>query len=91
MSTNILYVSSLCSSATEQKIQRAITKITKDKTTIIIAHRLSTLRDADRLIVIEDGKMTESGTHRQLLEAKGDYFKLYKLQLDALKLIGVEE
>ena len=77
--------------ATEQKIQRAITKITKDKTTIIIAHRLSTLRDADRLIVIEDGRMTESGTHRELLEAKDDYFKLYKLQLDALKLIGVEE
>ncbi len=77
--------------ATEQRIQRAITQITRDKTTIIIAHRLSTLRDADRLIVIEDGKMTESGTHRELLEAKGDYYKLYKMQLDALKLIGVEE
>lgn len=77
--------------ATEQKIQKAITKITKNKTTIIIAHRLSTLRDADRLIVIEDGRMTESGTHRELLAEKGDYYKLYKMQLDALKLIGVEE
>lgn len=77
--------------ATEQRIQRAITEITRNKTTIIIAHRLSTLRDADRLIVIEDGRMTESGTHTELLRAKGDYYKLYKLQLDALKLIGVEE
>ncbi len=77
--------------ATELKIQKAITEITKGKTTIIIAHRLSTLRDADRLIVIEDGKMTEAGTHRELIEAKGDYFKLYQMQLEALKVIGVEE
>ncbi len=77
--------------ATEQRIQNAITQITKDKTTIIIAHRLSTLKDADRLIVIEDGKMTETGTHKELIEAKGDYYKLYKMQLEALKLIGVEE
>lgn len=77
--------------ATEQRIQKAITEITRGKTTIIIAHRLSTLRDADRLIVIEDGKMTETGTHKELLAAKGDYYKLYKMQLDALRVIGVEE
>lgn len=77
--------------ATELRIQRAITEITRDKTTIIIAHRLSTLRDADRLIVIENGKMTESGTHKELVGKKGDYYKLYKMQLDALKIIGVEE
>lgn len=77
--------------ATELRIQRAITEITRDKTTIIIAHRLSTLRDADRLIVIEDGKMTETGTHEELVRKKGSYYKLYKMQLDALKIIGVEE
>ncbi len=77
--------------ATEQRIQKAITDITKDKTTIIIAHRLSTLRDADRLIVIENGKMTEWGTHEELVRQKGSYYKLYKMQLDALKVIGVEE
>ena len=77
--------------ATELRIQRAITEITRDKTTIIIAHRLSTLRDADRLIVIEDGKMTESGTHEELVRRKGSYYKLYKMQLDALRVIGVEE
>ncbi|MBQ5746900.1 MAG: ABC transporter ATP-binding protein [Clostridia bacterium] len=77
--------------ATELRIQKAITNITRGKTTIIIAHRLSTLKDANRLIVIEDGKMTETGTHRELIEKKGDYYTLYKMQLDALKLIGVEE
>jgi len=77
--------------ATELRIQKAITEITRDKTTIIIAHRLSTLRDADRLIVIEDGKMTETGTHEELVRKKGSYYKLYKMQLDALKIIGVEE
>ncbi len=77
--------------ATELRIQKAITEITRDKTTIIIAHRLSTLRDADRLIVIEDGRMTESGTHEELVRKKGSYYKLYKMQLDALKVIGVEE
>ena len=77
--------------ATELRIQKAITDITKDKTTIIIAHRLSTLRDADRLIVIENGKMTEWGTHEELVRRKGSYYKLYKMQLDALKVIGVEE
>ncbi len=77
--------------ATELKIQKAITDITRGKTTIIIAHRLSTLKDANRLIVIEDGRMTETGTHRELIEKKGDYYTLYKMQLDALKLIGVEE
>lgn len=77
--------------ATELRIQRAITEITRDKTTIIIAHRLSTLRDADRLIVIEEGKMTETGTHEELVRRKGSYYKLYKMQLDALKVIGVEE
>ena len=77
--------------ATEQRIQRAITEITKNKTTIIIAHRLSTLRDADRLIVIENGKMSETGTHTELVKKKGSYYKLYKMQLDALRIIGLEE
>ncbi|MBQ9920913.1 MAG: ABC transporter ATP-binding protein [Clostridia bacterium] len=75
---------------TERMIQEAITRITKNCTTIIIAHRLSTLRDASRLIVIDNGKMTESGTHNELLEKKGDYHRLYTLQLEALKTIGIE-
>lgn len=77
---------------TEKMIQNAITALTKDKTTILIAHRLSTLRDADELIVIEKGKVAERGTHKELLEIEnGVYNKLYTLQLEALKNAGITE
>lgn len=77
---------------TEQMIQNAITTLTKDKTTIMIAHRLSTLRDADELIVIEHGKAAERGTHRELLAIEGGvYNKLYTLQAEALKNAGITE
>ncbi len=75
---------------TERKIQTAIERLSKGRTTITIAHRLSTLRDADKLIVIENGKMPESGTHMELINKKGIYYNLYKLQLDAMKNIGIE-
>ncbi len=77
--------------ATERTIQQALERLSKDRTTIMIAHRLSTLRGADRLIVIEKGKMPETGTHVELLKQKGIYYRLYQLQLSALKNIGVEE
>ena len=76
---------------TERKIQTALEKLIVGRTTIMIAHRLSTLRDADKLIVIENGKMPEFGTHLELLKKKGIYHKLYKLQLEAMKNIGIEE
>ena len=76
---------------TERKIQSALEKLAVGRTTIMIAHRLSTLRDADKLIVIENGKMPEFGTHLELIAKKGIYYKLYKLQLDAMKNIGIEE
>ncbi len=76
---------------TERKIQDALQVITENRTTLIIAHRLSTLRDADSLIVVEDGKVVEEGTHKTLLEKEGVYHKLYKLQMEALKTIGIEE
>ena len=77
---------------TEQMIQKAITSLTKGKTTIMIAHRLSTLRDADELIVIEHGKVAERGTHKELLEIEGGvYNKLYTLQAEALKNVGITE
>lgn len=77
---------------TEKLIQNAITSLTKDKTTIMIAHRLSTLRDADELIVIEKGKVAERGTHKELLDMEGGvYNKLYTLQLEALKNAGITE
>ena len=78
--------------ATERRIQEALSKLIKGKTTIMIAHRLSTLRDADQLIVIERGRVVESGTHAQLLQKEdGVYKKLYGLQMEALKNAGIVE
>lgn len=78
--------------ATERKIQAALAELVKGKTTIMIAHRLSTLRDADRLIVIERGKVAEEGTHAELLEKEdGIYKKLYTMQEEALKSAGILE
>ena len=76
---------------TERMIQAALEKLSYGRTTIIIAHRLSTLRNADKIIVIDGGKIPESGTHEELIRMNGIYYKLYKYQLDALKNIGIEE
>ncbi|MCD7776357.1 MAG: ABC transporter ATP-binding protein/permease, partial [Firmicutes bacterium] len=75
---------------TERQIQSALELLVKGRTTIMIAHRLSTLRDADSLIVIENGKMPEFGTHAELLKKHGIYFDLYKMQMEALRNIGIE-
>ena len=76
---------------TERRIQNTLDALSKDRTTIMIAHRLSTLKNADSLIVVSGGKVVESGTHAGLLAEKGEYYKLYKLQLEALKNVGVTE
>ena len=75
---------------TEQAIQQSINMLIKGRTTISIAHRLSTLRDADSLIVIDEGKIAEQGTHEELLKQKGVYYKLKELQTKALALKGIE-
>lgn len=76
--------------ATERKIQNAIDNLKKGRTIIAIAHRLSTLRDADTLCVIENGSLKEQGTHDELIRQKGKYYELYKLQSTALKAVGLE-
>ncbi len=76
---------------TERKIQDTLDALSQGRTTITIAHRLSTLRGADKLIVISDKKMAEWGTPAELLAKKGIYYRLYKLQLEALKNVGVTE
>ncbi|MPN13170.1 putative ABC transporter ATP-binding protein [bioreactor metagenome] len=65
---------------TEQLIQHAITHILKDRTSFIVAHRLSTIRSADRILVIRGGKIQESGTHEELLQQRGYYYDLYTQQ-----------
>ena len=62
---------------TEEHIQESFEELAKGRTTIIIAHRLSTVKDADRIVVIEDGLIVEEGTHEELLEKGGQYAKLY--------------
>ncbi|MDD6094198.1 MAG: ABC transporter ATP-binding protein [Clostridia bacterium] len=76
---------------TERSIQTALEKLCRGRTTIMIAHRLSTLRGCDKLLVIEKGRVAEAGTHKELIEKRGIYFKLYSLQYEALKNAGVEE
>lgn len=65
---------------TESLIQDALEKITRDRTTIVVAHRLSTIRKADNIIVLHKGKIREMGRHEELLEKKGLYYNLYQLQ-----------
>ena len=65
---------------TEKAIQDAISTVTRGRTSFVIAHRLSTVRDADVILVMRDGKVVERGTHSQLLAQKGYYYRLYTQQ-----------
>ncbi len=65
---------------TEQKIQLAIKEVLKGRTSFIVAHRLSTIRSADRILVIDDGKIIEDGNHKQLIRKRGVYYGLYTNQ-----------
>ena len=66
----------------EQKIQNAIDHIISGRTSIVIAHRLSTVKNADIILVVKDGKVIESGTHKELLRSKGYYYNLYTKQYE---------
>ena len=72
---------------TEQRIARAISVLIKGKTTISIAHRLSTLRECDRIMAIEGGRLLEAGTREELLAKKGVFYKLYTLQNGQLEQV----
>jgi ATP-binding cassette subfamily B protein/ATP-binding cassette subfamily B multidrug efflux pump len=69
-------------SETEEIIQRSLVKIAKGKTTLVIAHRLSTLSQMNRIIVIDNGRIIETGTHKQLLRKNGKYAQMWKDQTD---------
>jgi ATP-binding cassette subfamily B protein len=74
---------------TEKQIQEAIARLIQNRTTFAIAHRLSTLRNASRLVVMKDGKMVECGTHDELMQKDGEYAKLVKIQEEVNKLRAV--
>lgn len=72
----------------ELSVQQALQRLVKNRTTFAIAHRLSTLKYADRLLVLEKGKVAECGTHNELLEKKGIYYNLVLAQLNMSRLVG---
>ena len=65
---------------TESKIQESFDELTKGRTTLVIAHRLATVRNADRIVLIDEGKIQESGTHEELMRKGGKYAQLYRTQ-----------
>jgi ATP-binding cassette subfamily B protein len=67
---------------TEIKIQKAMRKLMEKKTCFVIAHRLSTIQGADNILVVDQGNVVEQGTHRELMEKKGFYYKLYHSQFE---------
>jgi ATP-binding cassette subfamily B protein len=67
-------------SEAELVIQRALRELTRGRTTLVIAHRLATVLRADLIHVVDSGRVVESGTHHELLKAKGAYARLYQLQ-----------
>ncbi|MCL2445647.1 MAG: ABC transporter ATP-binding protein/permease [Oscillospiraceae bacterium] len=75
--------------ATERSIQQSLQQLKEGRTTIAIAHRLSTLRDADMLAVIEDGELKEFGTFRELLKKRGAFYELYQVQSKALAAMHI--
>ena len=74
-------------SATEKEIQKNLQAISKNRTTLVIAHRLSTAADADEILVLEQGEITERGNHEELLSKKGKYSEMWNKQKSSIDLI----
>jgi len=74
---------------TETRIFEALSQLTQNRTTIAIAHRLSTLRNCHRLLVIENGEIAEMGTHEELMEKHGKFYELATAQADLSKIMGI--
>ena len=67
-------------SITEEEIRKSFSELSAGRTTIMIAHRLATIKDADRIVLIEEGVIKEEGTHKELTELDGRYAQLYRTQ-----------
>ena len=73
---------------TERRIQRALERLSADRTTFVIAHRLSTVTGADTILVVEDGRIVERGSHEELLDRDGAYARLWQAQTDHVTAVG---
>ena len=67
---------------TERQVQRAIRSLMQGKTCFVIAHRLSTVQNADKILVVDHGDVVEQGTHQELMASKGYYYRLYASQFE---------
>ena len=77
-------------SEAEGIVQKALENLMKGRTTLVIAHRLSTISGADRIAVVVDGRIVETGTHTELLESGGEYAKLYEIQFADKQVNGAD-
>ena len=66
----------------ERLVQNALDNLMKNRTVLVIAHRLSTVKNADQIIVMDEGKIIETGSHNQLYDKKGMYYNLYNVQFE---------
>jgi ATP-binding cassette subfamily B protein len=75
---------------TERQIQEAIERLVKGRTTFAIAHRLATLRSANKLIVLKEGQIAEIGTHDELMQKQGEFYRLVQTYQEVVKLRAVQ-
>ena len=78
-------------SSTEKEIQKNLQKISQNKTTLVIAHRLSTAADADEILVLQEGKIIERGNHENLLQIKGKYAEMWDKQKSIINIVNEEK
>ena len=75
---------------TEQLIQQAVNRVMDERTSLVVAHRLSTIQKCDRILVFHHGELRESGSHNELLAGRGLYWRLYQLQYSEEKVHNPE-